>query len=63
MNGSMRSEKFAERRLKDVYPYLILDARYETVREDGVIRSQALLVAIGIDWEGPVRAGDPTGQP
>src|SRR3954452_3354128 len=45
-------EKFATRRLEDAYPYLILDARYEKVREDGVIRSQAVLVAIGIDWEG-----------
>jgi len=43
---------FAERRLDEAYPYLILDARYEKVREAGVIRSQAVLVAIGIDWEG-----------
>jgi putative transposase len=43
---------FAERRLKEPYPYLILDARYERVREDGVIVSQAVLMAIGIDWEG-----------
>ena len=34
------------------YPYLILDARYEKVREAGVIRSQAVLIAIGVDWEG-----------
>ena len=38
--------------LDEAYPYLILDARYEKVREAGVIRSQAVLVAIGIDWEG-----------
>lgn len=31
---------FAERQLKEAYPYLILDARYERVREDGVIASQ-----------------------
>ena len=43
---------FAERRLDEAYPYLILDARYERVREGGVIASQAVLVAIGIDWEG-----------
>lgn len=43
---------FAGRRLEEPYPYLILDARYEKVREAGVIRSQAVLVAIGIDWEG-----------
>jgi putative transposase len=38
--------------LDEVYPYLILDARYEKVRESGVIRSQAVLIAIGINWEG-----------
>ncbi len=43
---------FAERRLDDAYPYVILDARYERIREGGVIVSQAVLVAIGIDWEG-----------
>jgi transposase-like protein len=45
-------EKFATRKLEETYPYLILDARYEKVREDGVIRSQAVLIAIGVDWEG-----------
>lgn len=45
-------EKFASRRLETEYPYLILDARYEKVREAGVIRSQAVLMAIGINWEG-----------
>jgi len=44
--------KFARRRLIEDFPYLILDARYEKVREDGVIQSQAVLVAIGINWEG-----------
>lgn len=43
---------FFERRLDEPFPYLILDARYERVREDGVIASQAVLVAIGVDWEG-----------
>jgi putative transposase len=43
---------FAERRLGEAYPYLILDARYERAREGGVIASQAVLVAIGVDWEG-----------
>jgi putative transposase len=45
-------QKFSQRPLEDPYPYLVLDARYEKVREDGAIRSQAVLVAIGIDWEG-----------
>jgi transposase-like protein len=44
--------KFADRRLEEEYPYLVLDARYEKVREDGVIRSQAVQVAIGINREG-----------
>lgn len=44
--------RFANRRLEEEYPYLILDARYEKVREDAVIQSQAVLVAIGINWEG-----------
>jgi putative transposase len=33
------------------YPYLILDGRYEKVREQGTVRSQAMLVAIGIKRE------------
>ena len=45
-------ERFSKRRLEEQFPYLILDARYEKVREDGVIRSRAVLVAIGISWEG-----------
>ena len=45
-------EAFFERRLEEPYPYLILDARYERVREGGVVSSQAVLVAIGIDLEG-----------
>ena len=44
--------RFAARQLDDPYPYLILDARYEKVREDGVIRSMAVQIAIGINWEG-----------
>src|SRR5688572_5406637 len=43
---------FAQRRLTEAYPYLVLDARYERVREAGVIRSQAVLIAIGIGWDG-----------
>ena len=43
---------FAERRLSEPFPYLILDARYEKVREAGVIRSQAVLIAVAVDGEG-----------
>src|SRR4051812_46928005 len=44
--------QFAGRPLAEAFPYLILDARYERVREAGGIASQAGLMAIGIDWDG-----------
>ena len=44
--------KFAARQLTEPYPYLILDARYEKVRDAGVIESRAVQIAIGINWEG-----------
>jgi putative transposase len=44
--------QFATRALEDSYPYVVIDARYEKVREAGVIRSQAVLIALGVDWEG-----------
>jgi putative transposase len=43
---------FASRSLSEPFPYLIVDARYEKVREAGVVRSQAVLIAVGIDWDG-----------
>ena len=43
---------FAERRLSEPLPYLILDARYEKVREAGIILSHAVLVAVAVDGEG-----------
>ncbi len=45
-------ERSAQRPLEETYPYLVLDARYEKVRQDGVIRSQAVQIAIGINHEG-----------
>jgi len=45
-------EEFSRRPLTEVFPYVILDARYERVREGGVIVSRAILIALGIDWEG-----------
>lgn len=45
-------KEFAERHLEEAFPYLIVDARYEKVREGGAIRSRAVHIAIGIDWEG-----------
>jgi transposase-like protein len=43
---------FAGRLLAEPFPYLILDARYEKVREAGIVTSQAVLIAVGIDWDG-----------
>ncbi len=45
-------ESFTRRQLAEDYPYLIVDARYEKVRQDGVISSRAVLVAIGVDGQG-----------
>jgi len=45
-------EEFSRRVLSEAFPYVILDARYERVREGGVIVSRAILIALGIDWEG-----------
>jgi transposase-like protein len=45
-------QAFAERQLTECYPYLILDARYEKVREAGVIVSQAVLIAVAVDNDG-----------
>jgi transposase-like protein len=43
---------FAERPLDEAYPYVILDARYERVREGGVVGRRAVLIAIGINNDG-----------
>src|SRR5215210_1204124 len=43
---------FARRPPRRALPYLILDARYEKVREGGIVSSQAVLIAGGIDWDG-----------
>ncbi len=43
---------FAERRREESYPYVLLDARYKKVREEGSVRSRAVQIAIGIDGEG-----------
>lgn len=45
-------EQFSQRRLEESYPYLVVDARYERVRENGVVRRRAVLVAIGINEDG-----------
>lgn len=45
-------KKFANRSLTEAYPYIILDARYEKVRIDGIVQNQAVLIALGINWDG-----------
>jgi putative transposase len=47
-----RLREFSQRQLEPEFPYVVVDARYERVREGGVIVSRAILVALGIDWEG-----------
>ena len=42
-------KQFAERPLEGPFSYLILDARYEKVREDGVVRGRTVLIAVGVD--------------
>jgi len=44
-------EKWRERPLGE-YPFLFLDAYYEQVREDGQVRSLAVLVAVGVNSSG-----------
>ncbi len=34
------------------FPYLIIDARYEKVRQDGQVRDAAVLIAVGVDPSG-----------
>lgn len=36
------------KRALSVYPYVILNARYERVRQDGAVRDAAVLFAIGV---------------
>ena len=43
---------FARRRLEEPFAYLILDARYEKVRENGIVGSRAVQIAVGVDREG-----------
>lgn len=48
-----QARRWRERRFDgSQYPYLIIDARYEKVRKEGQIKSQAVLVICGVDDEG-----------
>ena len=41
-------KKWRNRKINKEYPYLVVDARYEDVRQEGVVMSQAVMVVIGI---------------
>jgi putative transposase len=48
-----RLASFRDRRLDGIaYPYLMVDARYESVRVDGAVVSQAVLVVMGVTAAG-----------
>jgi transposase-like protein len=44
--------KWRNRKLTGDYPYLVVDARYEDIRKDGVVMSQAILIVVGIKATG-----------
>jgi len=44
--------KWRNRKLTEDYPYLVVDARYEDIRKDGVVMSQAVLIVVGINSKG-----------
>jgi len=45
-------ESWPKRRLSESYPYLIIDARYESIRKAGRIISQAVFIIVGINQTG-----------
>lgn len=45
-------EPWRNRSFTNQYPYLIFDARYEKIRENGRVVSKAFVVAVGISTEG-----------
>lgn len=45
-------DKWRRRPLTVSYPYLVIDARYEDIREQGMVSSQAVLIVIGISESG-----------
>ena len=51
MDGEL--EKFRNRDLSGVsYPYLMVDARYEKMRQNGVVTTQAVLIIAGVNEQG-----------
>jgi putative transposase len=45
-------EAWRSRPLEKVYPYLVVDAHYEYVREDGRVESEGVLLVKGINEDG-----------
>lgn len=45
-------EQWRQRPIEKVYPYLMIDARYEKVRRGGEVISQGVLLAVGVSEEG-----------
>ena len=44
--------RWRNRKLTEEYPYLVVDARYEDIRKEGVVMSQAVLITVGISASG-----------
>lgn len=44
--------RWRKRKLTQNYPYLVVDARYEDIRKEGVVMSQAVLIVVGISASG-----------
>jgi transposase-like protein len=44
--------KWRNRKIVKDYPYLVVDARYEDIRTEGVVMGQAVMIVIGISSEG-----------
>lgn len=53
---------FGNRQLEELYAHLVLDARQERVPDGGGIVHQAVLIAIGINWEGKRQVPEAGGQ-
>jgi len=45
-------EQWRERPIEKVFPYLMIDARYEKVRRGGEVISQGVLLAVGVSEDG-----------
>ncbi len=44
--------RWRNRKLTEEYPYLVIDARYEDIRKEGCVMSQAVLIVVGISSSG-----------